>query len=109
MNNKFTPGPWKWDGISLVPVNPNPERQAIHTIVELGEWSGTGYVQAKLDDCRAEDERNLLLLQHAPDLFGALERLTLALHTQEGRKDLPGALLKAMDTLAAAAPGWGNL
>lgn len=105
MKPRFTPGPWEWDGLFLKPVQADPDAQSIHTILELGEWSGTGYLAADRTKRQAEDQANLKLIVQAPMLYTALDRLVTAL-PEGSRPNLVGAVQNAMATLTVANPGW---
>ncbi len=75
-NNSFsspchTPGPWKWDGYSLRPVNPDPDAHAVHTILEVDNFA-YGFIASELAATIAEDNANRALIEAAPDLLASL-------------------------------------
>jgi hypothetical protein len=66
-----TPGPWQWDGdYTLRPVNPDPERSALHTIISPD--GPFGFVQTATADVFPEFEADKLLIAAAPELLEAL-------------------------------------
>jgi hypothetical protein len=70
--NKHTPGPWQWDGdYTLRPVNPDPSRSALHTI--LSPDGPYGFVQTSTADVWPEFEANKRLIAAAPDLLVELQ------------------------------------
>lgn len=68
---KHTPGPWKWEGHALRPLNPEPNLHAIHTIFEVDHFAW-GFAFSKLEPLLAEDEANRALIASAPELLEAL-------------------------------------
>lgn len=66
-----TPGPWKWDGYSLRPVELNPDAGAVHTILEVDTFA-YGFVDSDLAETTAEDAANRALIEAAPDLLASL-------------------------------------
>lgn len=72
-NTQHTPGPWQWDGHSLRPANPDPDRSAIHTILDA-EHLGWGFAVANPQQITAESAANLRLIGMAPELLAALSR-----------------------------------
>lgn len=66
-----TPGPWKWNGYSLRPENPNPDAHAVHTILEVDTFA-YGFVDSDLAATTAECAANRALIEAAPDLLDAL-------------------------------------
>lgn len=68
---KHTPGPWKWDGYSLRPVELNPDAHAVHTILEVDTFA-YGFVDSDLAATLAEDAANRALIEAAPDLLSSL-------------------------------------
>lgn len=67
-----TPGPWKWDGYSLRPVNPDPDAHAVHTILEVDNFA-YGFIASELSATIAEDNANRALIEAAPDLLASLQ------------------------------------
>ncbi len=70
-SGSHTPGPWKWDGYSLRPVNPDPDAHAVHTILEVDNFA-YGFIASELAATIAEDNANRALIEAAPDLLDAL-------------------------------------
>lgn len=97
-----TPGPWKWNGYSLRPENPNPDAHAVHTILEVDTFA-YGFVDSDLAATTAECAANRALIEAAPDLLDALH---IALPFVEDHATGPcykaGAVEKAVKTILAA-------
>jgi len=97
-----TPGPWKWDGYSLRPVELNPDAYAVHTILEVDTFA-YGFVDSDLAATLAEDAANRALIEAAPDLLDALH---LALPFVEDHAGDPcykaGVVAGAVKTIHAA-------
>jgi hypothetical protein len=102
----FTPGPWAWGGdFTLRPVNPDPTRSAVHTI--LSPDGCFGFVDSDPAATLAEAERDRRLIAAAPELLDALRmahRLILRVAEAEGLADgsesptmqaIEGAIAKA--------------
>lgn len=70
-SGNHTPGPWKWDGYSLRPVELNPDAHAVHTILEVDTFA-YGFVDSDLAATLAEDAANRALIEAAPDLLASL-------------------------------------
>ena len=70
-SRQHTPGPWKWDGYSLRPENPNPDAHAVHTILEVDTFA-YGFVDSDLAATTAECAANRALIEAAPDLLASL-------------------------------------
>lgn len=68
---KHTPGPWTWNGHGLVPVNPDPDQHAVHTLLDVDTFA-YGFVCSEIHDVIAEDKANRALIAAAPDLLAAL-------------------------------------
>ncbi len=66
-----TPGPWKWDGYSLRPVNPDPDAHAVHTILEVDNFA-YGFIASELAATIAEDNANRALIEAAPVMLDTL-------------------------------------
>lgn len=66
-----TPGPWKWDGYSLRPENPNPDAHAVHTILEVDTFA-YGFVDSDLAATTAECAANRALIETAPVMLDTL-------------------------------------
>lgn len=99
---KHTPGPWKWDGYSLRPENPNPDAHAVHTILEVDTFA-YGFVDSDLAATTAECAANRALIEAAPDLLDALH---IALPFVEDHATDPcykaGVVERAVKTVLAA-------
>ncbi|CAB3783116.1 hypothetical protein LMG28688_01582 [Paraburkholderia caffeinitolerans] len=71
---KHTPGPWKWEGYNLYPVEPNPacepQHYAVHTIL-TAEYIGWGFLCSDHEQTSAESNANQLLIAACPDLLDA--------------------------------------
>jgi len=67
---KHTPGPWRWDGYLLHPVDPDPNNYAVHTIVDA-KYIGWGFLCSDPKQTEAESNANLQLIEAAPDLVDA--------------------------------------
>ena len=70
-SKNHTPGPWKWDGYSLRPENPNPDDYAVHTILEVDAFA-YGFVDSDLAATTAECAANRALIESAPVMLDAL-------------------------------------
>jgi hypothetical protein len=100
---RHTPGPWKWDGRALVPVNPDPARNAVHTIVV--DDGGSGFLGADRAATQAELDADLALIAAAPELLAALEALRNAsCIALEGSAALAVADVAIAKARAAALP-----
>jgi hypothetical protein len=66
-----TPGPWKWNGYSLRPENPNPEAHTVHTILEVDTFA-YGFVDSDLAATTAECAANRALIEAAPVMLDTL-------------------------------------
>jgi len=111
-----TPGPWHWDGYSLRPTDPDPDRHAVHTILE-SEHIGWGFVASDLHAVRQEADANLSLIAAAPQLLDAAQAAADLLTRQKwqpGDTFNPEAvvLAKLMDAIIEAtmqaAPGMNS-
>ena len=69
----FTAGPWAWDESrsTLRPLNPDPSRSAVHTI--LGPDGPVGFMDSDHRATLAEAEGNFRLIELAPQLLMALQ------------------------------------
>lgn len=65
-----TPGPWQWDHYVLLPVELDPDKHAINTIL-IAEHTGFGFLDSNLDAGLAENDANLALIAAAPQLLDA--------------------------------------
>lgn len=94
-----TPGPWKWDGYTLLPEVPNPEASAVHTILEV-ETMAYGYVGSDLDATLGLD--TIILLHNAA---GILDEVG----TEAARVLAAGLREKARLEFAAVAKATGGV
>lgn len=68
-----TPGPWRWDGISLRAATPDPDHSAVHTILEAE--GGCGYLCSNVHDTLRELDADRRVIEQAPVLLGLLQEL----------------------------------
>ena len=68
---KHTPGPWHWDGNTLMPVAGDPTTSAVHSILDAE--GGYGYLGSKPADTLREIDACRRLIAAAPDLLDALQ------------------------------------
>lgn len=98
---QFTPGPWKWDGNTLMPVNNDPATSAVHSILYAD--GGYGYIGANLKDTLAELDACRRLIAAAPDLLAALRDAHTALSAVHlGMHHKRDVLAAAADAIAKA-------
>ena len=71
MKAAFTPGPWHWNGNTLLPVAGSFEISDVHSILDAK--GGYGYLGSKLSDTLAELDADRRLIAAAPDLLAALQ------------------------------------
>lgn len=64
-----TPGPWAWDGNTLVPVHRDPALSAVHSILDAE--SGYGFLGSKPSDSLRELHADRRLIAAAPELLEA--------------------------------------
>lgn len=95
-----TPGPWTWEGHSLRPAQPEPQRYAVHTIVTCSS-GGYGFLASDHKKTAAELEADRRLIAAAPDLLAALQDLRNACSVALERT----AVLQAADAAIARALG----
>lgn len=97
MTVQHTPGPWHWDGNTLMPVNPDPSKSHVHTILDAD--GGYGFLGSANAKTLAELDADRALLAAAPDLLEALQQLLHATHAQcvtlQHRADAQRAIAKA--------------
>lgn len=67
------PSPWCWQGASLRPTNPDPERSAVHTVLE--REGGTGFLGSDVHATCAELDACYELIRLAPVLRTTLAQL----------------------------------
>ncbi len=97
---RHTPGPWTWEGHSLKPAQPDPQRYAVHTIVTCSS-GGYGFLASDHKKTAAELEADRRLIAAAPDLLAALQDLRNACSVALERT----AVLRAADAAIARALG----
>ena len=106
-----TPGPWVWNESQhyLSPANPDPERSAVHTILDVG-YGGTGFIGSDPAATSRELAANYALIRAAPDLYDAVVKAEALLSRQrwiaDGSSMDPEAivLVALRAALEAAAP-----
>lgn len=69
----YTPGPWQWVGSILLPVDPDPERSAVYTI--LSREGGCGFVGKPTSEVVDELAADDLLIAAAPQMYELLCKL----------------------------------
>lgn len=98
---RYTPGPWQWDEGRhyLRPAMPDPDNQAVHTILDI-EYGYTGYIGSDRTATQAEGEANLTLIQAAPELLEALQYMVRSAKAPDwGGRPSPLALDYAAELL----------
>ncbi len=70
---RHTPGPWLWDGHTLMPAQPDPDRSAVHSILDAE--GGYGFMCGDVRQTCAELDADRVLIAAAPELLEALQRL----------------------------------
>lgn len=75
MNARHTPGPWHWEngGNRLAPVNVDPSRSAVHSILDAD--GGYGLLGKPNDEVLAELDADRALIAAAPELLEALQAI----------------------------------
>ncbi len=110
MKSSHTPGPWHWDGNTLLPVHPDFNRSDVHSI--LSADGGYGFLGSKHSDTQRELEADRVLIQAAPQLLKALQCLLRDHEAVHGIGDLEmqPALYQARAAIAdATRPGdWAS-
>lgn len=100
--HQHTPGPWAWDGYSLRSKHPDPDTQAVHTIIDA-EHIGWGFVGSDPAATRAESAANLALIAAAPDLLEALHLALPFVEDHEGDQSYKtGVVAKAVAKIKGA-------
>ena len=85
-----TPGPWAWDesGNYLCPVDGDPSKSSVHTILSP---DGTyGYLGSDFKKTQGEGEANRALIAAAPDLLDALVAVVASLQAHLRHSANPG-------------------
>jgi len=95
----YTPGPWKWEGLELIPAERDPSRSAVHSILYAG--GGFGFISSQPSETLAEIDADCLLIAAAPDLLMALQDLRNACCIALERT----TVLRAADAAIARALG----
>lgn len=80
-NASYTPGPWIWDDNRLMPAQPDPDRSAVHSILDAN--GGYGFIGSDWRDTCAELDADRSLIAAAPDLLHALQRLHACMQAQD--------------------------
>ena len=68
-----TPGPWRWDGNSLRPAEPDPDTSSVHTVLE--REGGYGYLGSNWRKTLRELDADYALIAAAPELLAALREI----------------------------------
>ena len=68
---RHTPGPWLWDGHTLMPAQPDPHRSAVHSILDAE--GGYGFMCGDVRQTCAELDADRTLIAAAPELLDALK------------------------------------
>jgi len=106
---RHTPGPWVWHGdYTLRPAAPDPERSPTHTI--LSPDGPFGFLGTDHSQVEAEWQANRRLMEAAPALLAALQRLCLvyaleidAMQAKAPRRAAWTVALQAMDAATGSA------
>jgi len=69
MSPRHTPGPWHWDGNTLMPVKPDPSKSHVHSILDAE--GGYGFLGSVSTKTLAELDADRALIAAAPDLLEA--------------------------------------
>ena len=70
---RHTPGPWIWDGNTLRPEQPDPQRSQVHSILDAD--GGFGFLGSDWRQTAAELDADRRLIAAAPELLEALQEL----------------------------------
>lgn len=76
-----TPGPWLWDGNTLRPEQADPERSAVHSILDAE--GGFGFLGSDWRQTLPELEADRRVIAAAPELLVALQRLHANMQAQD--------------------------
>jgi hypothetical protein len=79
-NASHTPGPWIWADHRLTPAQPDPDRSAVHSILDAD--GGYGFIGSDWRNTIAELEADRRLIAASPDLLHALQRLHTCMQAQ---------------------------
>lgn len=74
MKPVHTPGPWHWKGYALEPVNPDPAKHHVHTILEAKTITWGFYV-GDYEKSIQEGDANQRLIAAAPELLASVNEL----------------------------------
>ena len=103
----FTAGPWAWDESrwTLRPLNPDPSRSAVHTI--LGPDGPVGFLGSDHRATLAEAEGNFRLIELAPQLLMALQACVACMKAPQlfSRRHKADALAEAEQLLGCVLVG----
>ena len=113
MSHAHTPGPWVWNESQhyLCPAHHDPERSAVHTILDV-DRGGSGFIMSDRAATSRELAADYQLIEAAPLLFEALLEAENALADYVDRLEMPSChmgygnavLRQVRAALAAAAP-----
>ena len=67
MPASHTPGPWVWNGNTLRPEKPDPDRSAVYSILDAE--GGYGFLGSDWRETGAELDADRVLIAQAPDLL----------------------------------------
>lgn len=103
MSARHTPGPWQWDGHTLRPVEPDPSKSHVYSILDAD--GGYGFFgRDDISEVLAELDADRALIAAAPELLAASSYALEVLNRNRGKQ----ARLRAIERLQAAiakAPG----
>ncbi len=104
MKAKHTPGPWHWprDSNELCPVNPDPRRMAVSSILTAA--GGFGFLGRSSEDTMAEIDADRRLIAESPQLLVAAQQ-ALYLLTSHGitHPSIEATIRPAIDKATGAA------
>jgi len=99
-----TPGPWHWHDNTLEPVEKDPSRSAVFSILDYD--GGYGFLGSDHKATSAELDADRRLIAAAPDLHAALHQLHRVVAAmdaeQQGQRPSEAAYRKAMRDAALA-------
>ena len=73
MPASHTTGPWVWNGNTLRPEKPDPDRSAVYSILDAE--GGYGFLGSDWRETGAELDADRVLIAQAPDLLAMLRKL----------------------------------
>ena len=99
MSEKFTPGPWEFDGMEYIFKTPIGDGKMVAQI------RGWGWLQKKGEDAGiAEQEANARLIAAAPDMYEALKELEESVEYWSDY-DVPVGIVDKINAALAKADG----